>query len=155
MPRKHIAARPRHEGEARNIPFARFLASCSGVKLATPRDPGIVFLFFGPGPVADAGVECWDPSLSAASPVLTSMAGRVLLAAEPRPEGAGDAAAVMRSLPDMLWSEARLKPGETSLIPKSCCAVPTATALAPRVSSCSSRNRHTFRAARLHASLVG
>lgn len=91
-----------------DIPFARFLASCSGVKLATPLDPGIVFLFFGSGPFPETGVECWDPWLEADSPVSTSMAGRSLLTEQPRPEDAGDAA-VMESLVGMLH------PGEALL----------------------------------------
>lgn len=86
-----------YESRARNIPFARFLASCSGVKFATPLEPGADFRFLGSGPLVEAGVvDSCDPS-SFGSPVLTSIAGRSLFMSERGPPlgGAGDAAAVI------------------------------------------------------------
>lgn len=83
------------------LPLARFFASCSGVKLATPREPGMVFLLLGSGPLAEAGVDWREPSLWPDSPVLVSLAGRSRLATEARPEGRARDAAAVESLLDM------------------------------------------------------
>lgn len=40
-----------------HIPLARFLASCSGVKLATPLEPGADLRFLTSGPWEAAGVD--------------------------------------------------------------------------------------------------
>lgn len=82
--------------------MARFLASCSGVKFATPLDPGAAFLFLDsepPGPMM--GVECWEPPLAdpAGESALASKSARSLFTplTESLDDGAGDTA-VMESL---------------------------------------------------------